>query len=70
MKNIKKDTEKEGQNNENKLYLQTFMEIIEKELLMLLQICKERFSVPRNNQRNQGNNDNGNILLINKRLDN
>jgi len=53
MKNIKKDTEKEGQNNENKIYLQTFMEIIEKELLMLLQICKQRFSVPRSNQRNQ-----------------
>jgi len=60
MKNIKKDAEKEGQNNENKLYLQNFMEIIEKELLMLLQLSKERFSVPRNNQRNQGNNENVN----------
>jgi len=70
MKNIKKDTEKEGQNNENRLYLQTFMEIIEKELLMLLQICKERFSVPRNNQRNQGNHEIGKRFLIIERLDN
>jgi len=54
MKNIKKDAEKDGLYAENKLYLESFLEVIERDLISLLKLSKQRTNAPYNEKKNQG----------------
>lgn len=42
MKNIRKDTEKEGVFEENKINLESFLEVMGSEIQSLIKICKQR----------------------------
>lgn len=54
MKNIKKDIEKEGTAAATKLQLESFLEVIEKDILSLLNLAKQRMIAPKNEKRTQG----------------
>lgn len=54
MKNIKKDIEKEGTAAAIKLQLESFLEVIERDILSLLNLAKQRMIAPKNEKRTQG----------------
>ena len=54
MKNIKKDIEKEGTAAATKLQLESFLEVIERDILSLLNLAKLRMIAPKNEKRTQG----------------
>ena len=56
MKNIKKDAEKDGAQGENKAYLESFLEVIERDLTSLYKLSKQRTNAPYNEKKNQGRN--------------
>ena len=57
MKNIRKDVEKEGTSAENKLHLEGFLEVVERDFSSLVKLSKQRMNVPKNEKKNFGSAD-------------
>ena len=54
MKNIRKDVEKEGILAENKLHLECFLEVVERDFSSLIKLSRQRMNVPKDEKKNFG----------------